>query len=213
MRTGIIYKATGPSGKSYIGQTQFSLEHRKSIHKAHARYFIKGKSHFYNAIRKYGFNSFTWETIFIEVPLSKLDWYEIWTIQLFDSLKKGYNSTIGGRGNRGFRHKYSTKQKMSNAAKQRPNIGLKTPWTLARRKKISNKLRGKPKENKHKEGISRGLCKYTYKITFPDGSIEYTNNLNRYCKDHNLSSNYMYKVARNEKAHYKGYRCAKNRQS
>ncbi len=209
MKTGIIYRAIGPSGKSYIGQTKFLLENRKVIHRAHAQYLLKKRSHFYNAIRKYGFDSFVWEIIFSGIPLEHLDWYEIWTIQLFDSFKKGYNSTIGGSGNRGFRHKDSTKKKMSEMAKQRPNIGLMSPWTAARRRKISDKLLGKPKTREHKKNISRGLCKYTYQVIFPDGFIEYTDNLNKYCRGHNLNSGHMYQVARGKKAHYKGYRCVK----
>ena len=55
----IIYKATNTAnGKIYIGLTTLSLERRKIEH------FWKANSsnkpyHFYNAIRKYGWNAFS----------------------------------------------------------------------------------------------------------------------------------------------------------
>ena len=60
MISGLIYCATLPSGRKYYGFT-VDLESRKRNHKCHANVGTKNK--FYNAIRKYGWDSIKWETI------------------------------------------------------------------------------------------------------------------------------------------------------
>ena len=63
MAKGLIYKATNKiNGKSYVGQTIFTLAERidghiKSATKKDSPY------HFHKAIRKYGEENFDWETI------------------------------------------------------------------------------------------------------------------------------------------------------
>ncbi len=51
-KTGTLYKLTFPNGKSYIGITKHSLEHRIKIHIRASR--SGRKLAIYNAIRKYG---------------------------------------------------------------------------------------------------------------------------------------------------------------
>lgn len=92
---GIIYKITNKvNGKSYIGQTRYTLEFRwrQHIHK-------KDNTYFHNAIRKYGAENFNAEII-EEVDVSKLDEREIFYIAKYNTFKEGYNLTIGGDGNR-----------------------------------------------------------------------------------------------------------------
>jgi Mor family transcriptional regulator len=63
MPKGIIYCAHCiPTGKKYIGKTLKCLERRKSSHKSAAKY-EKRNLKFYNAIKKYGWNSFIWGVI------------------------------------------------------------------------------------------------------------------------------------------------------
>ena len=60
-RTGIIYMATSPSGKSYIGQTTRSIDDRKIGHACDA------ETHDYafaNAIKKYGIDNFEWKILY-----------------------------------------------------------------------------------------------------------------------------------------------------
>lgn len=80
----IIYRATSPSGKQYIGKTIQSLNERKRNH--YNESFLKKSSKGYNtkfhrAIRKYGLDSFKWEilheNIVCEIELSKLEELEI----------------------------------------------------------------------------------------------------------------------------------------
>lgn len=92
---GIIYKITNKvNGKSYIGQTRYTLEFRwrQHIHK-------KDNTYFHNAIRKYGPDNFSLE-ILEECPYSNLNEREIFYIAKYNTFKDGYNLTIGGDGNR-----------------------------------------------------------------------------------------------------------------
>ena len=92
---GIIYKITNKvNGKSYIGQTRYSLEFRwrQHIHK-------KDNTYFHNAIKKYGVENFSIE-ILEECEVSKLNEREIFYIAKLNTFKEGYNLTIGGDGNR-----------------------------------------------------------------------------------------------------------------
>ena len=61
MFNGIIYCAISPSGKKYYGQTIQTFEKRKARHK---RDFLNGCNWvFYQAINKYGWDSFKWMII------------------------------------------------------------------------------------------------------------------------------------------------------
>lgn len=91
---GIIYKATNKiNGKIYIGQTVQSLAKRKASHKYNAKSI---KNHFYNAIRKYGFELFDWELLKKCYSSKNLNESEKLFIDEFNSINKGYNSTDGG---------------------------------------------------------------------------------------------------------------------
>ena len=99
MPSGIIYKYTSPSGKSYIGQTINSLERR-------ARANGVGYKHcpvFYKAIQKYGFQNFTCEILktitedSLENVGKQLDIWEQYYIDMYNSLSpNGYNIRAGG---------------------------------------------------------------------------------------------------------------------
>lgn len=88
---GYIYKYTSPSGKSYVGQTKFSLNQRSG--KRGQGY--KGCPLFYQAIQKYGFENFEVE-ILAEVKIEQLDEAEHKYIHLFNTLEpNGYNKFDG----------------------------------------------------------------------------------------------------------------------
>lgn len=99
MRTGIIYLITNTvNGKKYVGQTVRKLSTRWNIHKADARNgcdFI-----FHRAIRKYGPDSFTVESI-AEITAGdgigkSLNQLEILFVYIHDSYNSGYNMNLGG---------------------------------------------------------------------------------------------------------------------
>ena len=93
---GYIYKYTSPSGKSYIGQTTYSIYDRAGIDGK--RY--KNCSIFYRAIQKYGLENFTIE-ILDEVPENQLEELEKYYMKEFNTLKpNGYNYFEMGSGPR-----------------------------------------------------------------------------------------------------------------
>ena len=94
----IIYKATNKvNGKSYIGMTSYTLEFRKRDHyncaMRHAFHSV-----FHHAIRKYGFDAFTWEEIDNAMFYDDLQEKEKYWIKHYDTYNNGYNLTIGGEG-------------------------------------------------------------------------------------------------------------------
>lgn len=94
----IIYKATNKiNGKCYIGQTKHSLEERKRVHLTKANQGIK--THFYQAIRKYGADNFEWEILCVTNSKSRLNELETYYITYYDSIKHGYNMVDGGDNN------------------------------------------------------------------------------------------------------------------
>lgn len=92
---GYIYKITNKvNGKSYIGQTRYTVEFRWRQHQ-----HKKDSVYFHNAIKKYGVENFIVETL-EECNYEDLDSREIFYIAKYDTFNKGYNLTIGGNGNR-----------------------------------------------------------------------------------------------------------------
>lgn len=94
MNFGFIYKITNTiNGKSYIGQTQLSIEHRWIQHKSSAK--CNSMHPIHRAIRKYGVNSFIIEEI-IKCPIDDLNQMEEYYISKYDTFYNGYNATSGG---------------------------------------------------------------------------------------------------------------------
>jgi group I intron endonuclease len=100
MKTYIVYKITNNKNKkSYIGKTEYSLEHRWNRHLSSAR--NGSKFRFHSAIRKYGEDC--WDLSVIETYQTENENFinekETHFIKLFESdTKKGYNATSGGTG-------------------------------------------------------------------------------------------------------------------
>lgn len=97
---GWVYKYTSPSGKSYIGQTTYSLYDRAGLN---------GRSYqncsvFYDAIKKYGLENFKIE-ILDEVEEKDLERVESEYIQKHNTLlPNGYNYYLHGSGPRQLLH-------------------------------------------------------------------------------------------------------------
>lgn len=92
---GIVYKITNKvNGKSYIGQTRYTVEFRWKQHQ-----HKKDNTYFHNAIHKYGVENFSIEVL-EECDVELLNSREIFYIAKFDTFSNGYNLTIGGNGNR-----------------------------------------------------------------------------------------------------------------
>lgn len=117
LRTGIIYKWTSPSGKSYIGQTINQRRWYKDffrVTQSYAGFKID------RARRKYGPENFTYEILFmyqsydVKELCELLDKKEVEFIKRYNAVKNGYNLTYGGQnGYNKVKVREITKRKLS----------------------------------------------------------------------------------------------------
>jgi group I intron endonuclease len=127
-----IYKVINLiNGKVYIGFTK-NLEARIKAHKKSITKPEIYKSSFHRAIRKYGWDNFTWHTIYQSKDLTHtLNFAENYFIKEYNSFENGYNMTTGGDGRPGLKHNEETKYI------------------------IGSRTRGKKLPEKHKNEISK----------------------------------------------------------
>ena len=87
---GIVYIAKNKiNNKCYVGITTTTLEKRIAEHYSH---FKSKHTKFYKAIRKYGKENFVWDTLVKDIPVTDLNWYELWFISTLDTKVNGYNT-------------------------------------------------------------------------------------------------------------------------
>jgi len=119
----LVYKATNKiDGKSYVGQTTFTLASRKSGHKTKALKLNK-PSPFYRAIREYGWDNFTWEIVGECKTQEELDMLEAQTIKELGD--KCYNSSTGGRSNYQISEAHKEIVRKNMTGKKNPMYGKK----------------------------------------------------------------------------------------
>ena len=170
MSTGIIYKATNLiNGKCYIGKTIQKFEQRQYEHKKKANKSIyRG---FCGALRKYGFENFSWE-ILCECDVMVLGIRETMKIIVEHShyTESGYNLTWGNDG--------GPWQITEEQIKRRRERNITHPPMLGRhhtddvKKKISDRMIGNKYNKKYSDGDmikSVQLIKEGYK--FSEASI------------------------------------------
>lgn len=88
-----IYKFTNKlNGKAYIGQTTMKLKDRITCHLAPTSKLTIGK-----ALKKYGINNFEIEVLHTTDSIEELNEKEEHFIELFNTLKLGYNERPGGK--------------------------------------------------------------------------------------------------------------------
>ena len=93
-----IYKITNSvNGKSYIGQTQNTIEERWKEHIKDSKKKMVQHRPLYSAINKYGIENFSIEQI-EECPEEILFQREIYWIEYYHTYSNGYNATLGGEG-------------------------------------------------------------------------------------------------------------------
>lgn len=173
----IIYKATNKiNGKVYIGQTIRTLEQRKWQHLDAAKNGCK--THFYNAIRKYGEENFVFEIIDEASSIQELNELERYYIDKFDTIKNGYNMVDGGDNNVMFlddvkqKHLESmrseeTRKKISATLK---NYRKEHPWTEEQKRKFAESKYGNKNfaghhlTPEHREAINKKLRKKVHCI-------------------------------------------------
>ena len=163
----IVYKITNLiNGMSYIGKTVKALERRWGNHLSDAEAGFEYYLH--RAIRKYGKENFSCETVCEADDENDLNELEKFCIAAFDTKSPhGYNMTDGGDGQSGRETSAETRAKIGRAF-----IGKKHPaWhiekaRLARlgiirteefRQGISERFKGVPKTEEHKAKIRAAL--------------------------------------------------------
>ena len=145
----LIYKVTNTvNGKIYIGQTVRTLKERKQEHLLSAKQGYNFK--FYNAIRKYGEDVFTWKIIQRCDTIEELNNAESHWVAYYNSYNNGYNMTPGGEFNpmldKEIRHKHLVKvqsdefrHKVSNTMKK---YVAEHGFSDSHRHKISEAMKG-----------------------------------------------------------------------
>ena len=128
---GIIYKATGPTGKVYIGQTTKTLNRRKTDHAFRAKKQDRRET-FQIALLNEGFRNFMWEQIDTANNKEELDKKEKLWIAHYQSNNPlfGYNTFEGGSSPK---HTPETRRKISRALKGK---GKGIPKSEEHRRKI-----------------------------------------------------------------------------
>ena len=158
---GIIYKYTNKiNGKVYIGQTT-NEKSRISNHKK-AR-VDKDCKRFHYAVKKYGYDSFTYEVLFNiscsnrQDLINTLNIKESVAIKFFKSSDPnfGYNLTLGGSGRSGYHLSEETKQHLSKLNKGKKLPPRRKDWC----ENLSRSQKGKKRPPQSKESIEKRIAK------------------------------------------------------
>jgi len=174
----IIYSYTNIiNGKKYIGKTINSFRKRNNDHCSAAK-TDKNNCHFYNAIRKYGRNSFITEILEKVNTIEDLNDREIYWIAYHDSFNNGYNMTKGGDGGLGIKGRKLSPEHLEKLTKVRNGnknwLGKKhTEETLTKMRKPKSNTDNmhKPKSKEHKEAIRIAKLKKKLKILETGGQL------------------------------------------
>lgn len=154
----IIYRAMNLiTGMSYIGQTTRSLKERKSAHLKRAKL---SSLKFYNAIKKYGEEAFSWTVLKLCKTREELNFWEEFYINRYNTMAPdGYNLTSGGKGSLGLKHRKETKELLSriNSGKNNPHYGIQLSEETKR--KIGDANRGREMPESFGKQISKRLKK------------------------------------------------------
>jgi len=140
----IIYKATFPNGKVYIGKTTTTLKKRICSHLSSS----KNPKHLINhALNKYK-DEVVWEIIVDDISdESLLDLKEIELIKSYNSFGPGgYNLTTGGEGTSGIKWSEESRKKASKS-----RMGIKYSEETKKRMSIAKTGQTSPNKGKFKE--------------------------------------------------------------
>lgn len=155
----IIYKVTNNvNGKIYIGQTIRTIDERISEHQRKKNSLI-GK-----AIKRYGIESFTIESIETVTTIEMLNNREIYWIKHFKCMvPNGYNQCVGGNNTMGFTHREESKQKMSES-KSKLYMGENNPFygkthSIEAKQKMSKQRKGRTLSEEWKRKIGESCQK------------------------------------------------------
>lgn len=199
--TYCIYKIQNKiNRKCYIGFTE-NFEKRKKEHIKIASYGKRNK--LYNAIRKYGEFSFSWDIIYIsDDKEDTLTVMEQLFIDLYNSIECGYNQKQGGRGGSEKGRTAPPKSLIDRENIARRQLG----GTLSEetKQKISKAHKGKKlkEETLAKMILSR---RKERRLVDPNGVLYVFFSIKEFCENHKLSRPDISKVLRGKISQYKGW--------
>lgn len=233
MSIGIIYKLSSPSGKLYIGQTwdyqarmnQYNhnlAEGQPKLNNAFKKYGIENFEKeildycysqeemdeceiywikFYNSIKE-GYNvreggscgKFGDST---KKLMSENNWLK--NGKCNDEYRKKMSEICKGEKNGfyGKQHTQETKDYLRKLFK-----GKKLPQSQI--ENIRKGHIGLKRSEEHKNNLSKANSKYTYEVTFTDGTKTIFNSLAKFCKENNFISAGFWKVIKGKSKTYKG---------
>lgn len=148
-RVYTVYKHTSPKGLVYIGITSQRVSKRWQYGGGY-----EGNPHFMNAIKKYGWDSFSHEILYSDLSEEEAKKREIELIALYKSneRKYGYNISLGGDT---ISEESKTKAKVTreiNGITERESIRMKNRWADPNiRSEIIQKMQNKPRTEEQKE--------------------------------------------------------------
>lgn len=191
----IVYKITNiANGKSYIGISSRKEAARWSEHKKRAQEGGRN-SRLYDAIRKYGSESFQREVIATASTEEEVRALETRFIHEFDTYQNGYNSNLGGFGFLIFPDHIKVKISLAQKGKHIP------PET---RRRMSNAKLGDSRcaihFGEHTQKGSLNPKSRSFKFRFPDGSEHVIIGLRAFCRLNGLHLSHV-----NGRGHSKGY--------
>jgi group I intron endonuclease len=195
---GIVYSVTNnDDGTIYIGKTTQEMKRRIYNHFADVR--RGSRTHFHNALRKYGPDHFTW-SVFEVVPDQLAGYIERGWIGLYRAMGcRLYNQTDGGDGCWGVRHSTATKLKIGQG-----NKGKIISDEARLRVAEANRRRIWTEEASAKHALTSSGDK-VYTLVSPDGT-KYTNvvNFKGFCRKHNIASRSLWRAIHNNRPLLKG---------
>lgn len=151
---GIYYIKNTVNGKYYIGQSSYSIHRRWLLHKWQLRNGIHPNDHLQRAWNEYGEEVFEFKILYLTDKDEPLDDLEIEYISKYNAYSEGYNQTLGGNSNHGYKPSEETKKKIGIANHKRM-LGKKlSPET---RKRMSASAKGHIKSPEHRKHLSESL--------------------------------------------------------
>lgn len=177
-----VYKITNAvNGKAYIGITSRSTDERFNDHLSRSRNDARF-SRLYLAMRKYGVENFSVETLEQSDDSDKTRNLETVYIKKFDCFKNGYNCNYGGHGAIDISDETRRRISQSNLGRKVGKEGRKN-MSLS---KLGNKECAKNFKDYINKGSSNPLSKY-YRIQFPDGRVKTICGIRDFCRNQNIS--------------------------
>lgn len=142
-----VYKHTSPDGKVYIGATSNDPNRRWQN-----GYGYRENKDFYSDIEYYGWDNFSHYIVASDLTEPEAYKLEEKLIQQFCATDpvKGYNKSVGGKGNRGVVRSAKTRMKIGDAERGTKHHFYGKHLSESHRRKISESNKGKVLSEEHK---------------------------------------------------------------